>query len=160
MNKTFLIAAILSLILTVSNVFGSHTSTIAGPETKKITISGKLNRTVEKGGWLIVSGKKKFLIVNAGKYLSKSWFVVGAKVEATGSLRNHPTFFMEGQPFKVDKLMPRRTQKPERQLLIPGVFGHKWQIFFQSGSIGGRCNRSSARLTGKRPKTSWPLRTL
>ena len=111
MRKTFLIVAVLSLVLSVSNLFGSTTSAIAGPETKKITISGKLKRTVEKGGWLIVSGKKKFLIVNAGQFTRKTWFIVGAKIEATGSLRNHPTFFMEGQPLKVDILTPRGTKK-------------------------------------------------
>ena len=111
MKKKFCLAAVVTILLTGPNTFGSQPLTVPVPETKKITIRGKLKRTVEHGGWLIVSGKKKLLIVNARKYSGRSWFVVGARVEATGSIRNHPTFFMEGTPFKVDTLTPRRSKK-------------------------------------------------
>ncbi|MDH3493076.1 MAG: hypothetical protein OEM82_05960 [Acidobacteriota bacterium] len=110
MKKTILLAAFVNFVLIVPNAFGTPSIANAGPEARKITISGSLKRTVEPGGWLIVSGKKKFLILNAGRFARKSWFVAGAKVEASGSLRNQPTFFMEGQPFQVDKLTPRCTQ--------------------------------------------------
>ncbi|NNE66663.1 MAG: hypothetical protein HKN33_08850 [Pyrinomonadaceae bacterium] len=118
MKKTFLLFLVLAFF--VPNAFGSNIN--AGHEEKKITINGTLKQMVEKGGWLIVSGKKKFLIVNAGKYRSKSWFVVGAKVRASGSLRNHPTFFMEGTPFKVDELAPRKPQKPRCRMTNPTLF--------------------------------------
>ncbi len=105
-----MLAAVLSFLTSAPYAFGTHSIAIARPETKKLTINGTLKRTIEKGGWLIVSDKKKFLILNAGEFADNSWFIVGAKVRANGSLRNHPTFFMEGRPFKLDKLTPRRTQ--------------------------------------------------
>ena len=105
MKKTLLLTALLTLIFTVP-VVPAETFEQEKPEKK--TISGILRKTVEKGGWLIVAGEKKFLILNAGEFKGKSWFRVGARVKATGSLRNQPTIFMQGQPFKVDRMVPKK----------------------------------------------------
>jgi uncharacterized protein YggE len=68
----------------------------------EITIEGRLARTVEAGGWLIVSDAGKYLILNPRNYQSQTWFREGATVEATGEARQGVvTVFQEGVPFQV-----------------------------------------------------------
>ena len=56
-----------------------------GVEVKKeITVEGRLARTVEAGGWLIVGDYGKYLILNSRQFQSEPWFREGATVEATG----------------------------------------------------------------------------
>lgn len=88
---------------------------------KEITIRGRLQKTVEAGGWVIVSGNEKYLILNARRFQSESWFGEAAEVEAVGEPKPDVlTTFQEGTPFEV------RTMRP----------------FVQSGS-GGNQNASS-----------------
>jgi uncharacterized protein YggE len=68
---------------------------------QEITVRGRLGRTVESGGWLVVTTKQKYLIINAGKWRNESWFREGAEVEATGSVRSDVVSAqMEGTPFE------------------------------------------------------------
>jgi hypothetical protein len=47
---------------------------IAGAiHANEITVTGKLQKTVESGGWLIV-GKAKYLLINANKFQREAWF--------------------------------------------------------------------------------------
>ena len=69
--------------------------------TKQITVRGKLQKTVEAGGWLIVTEKQKYLILNSQKFKNEKWFKEGTEVEATGATKNVMTIYMEGTPFEV-----------------------------------------------------------
>ena len=68
----------------------------------ELTLRGRLAPTVEAGGWLIVTGgREKYLILNARKFQSESWFREGAQVVAEGETREDAvTIYMEGTPFE------------------------------------------------------------
>lgn len=75
---------------------------VAAARQGEITIQGRLARTTEAGGWLIVSEAGKYLILNARSFQSKPWFREGATVEATGEAKQGVmTTFQEGVPFQV-----------------------------------------------------------
>lgn len=72
---------------------------------QEITIRGHLERTVEAGGWLIVSDTDetttKYLLLNAKQFEKKSWFRTGGYIEATGEVRRDAvTIYQEGVAFK------------------------------------------------------------
>ena len=74
---------------------------------KEITIQGKLQRTVEPGGWIIAAGDQKYLVLNAQRFQNQSWFAVSTEVEATGETKSDVmTTFMEGTPFEVRSMRP------------------------------------------------------
>lgn len=74
---------------------------------KEITVRGRLQRTVEAGGWVIVSGDQKYLILNARKFQNEKWFTEGTEVEAVGETKSDVmTTFMEGTPFEARTLRP------------------------------------------------------
>ncbi len=69
------------------------------------SVRGRLGRTVEPGGWLILSGNDKYLLLNAKNYEKETWFVEGTEVVATGVAKpDMVTTFMEGIPFEVRTL--------------------------------------------------------
>ncbi len=71
------------------------------------TIRGRLAATVEPGGWLIVTPKDKYLLVNADRWRNEAWFRADAEVEATGDLRpNTMSIYMEGRAFEARMLRP------------------------------------------------------
>jgi uncharacterized protein len=74
---------------------------------KEITVRGRLQTTVEAGGWVIVSGNQKYLLLNAASYQSEQWFVAGNAVEAVGETQpSVVTTYMEGTPFKARTMQP------------------------------------------------------
>lgn|GEM_PF-254986 len=78
-------------------------------QDSEITISGRLAQTTEAGGWLIVSGAGKYLILNAREFQSRTWFRAGASVEAVGEARQGTmTIYQEGVPFQVRTMRPLR----------------------------------------------------
>ena len=83
----------------------------SGALTKQITVRGKLQKTVEAGGWLIVTGKQKYLILNSQKFKNEKWFKEGAEVEATGITKNVMTIYMEGTPFEVRSMRALRAKR-------------------------------------------------
>src|SRR5947209_6801503 len=75
---------------------------------KEITIEGRLARTVEAGGWLIVAEYGKYLILNSRQYQSEPWFREGATVQATGEARQDAvTIYQEGMPFQARTMRAR-----------------------------------------------------
>lgn len=71
-------------------------------KAQEMTLRGRLRRTVEPGGWLIIDGGKKYLLLNAGRFQSESWFRESAEVEATGTPKpDMITTYQEGTPFEV-----------------------------------------------------------
>ncbi|MGZ8882137.1 MAG: hypothetical protein ACXW1B_01510, partial [Nitrososphaeraceae archaeon] len=41
---------------------------------KEISIVGRLQRTVEPGGWVIASSNQKYLILNSQRFQNEPWF--------------------------------------------------------------------------------------
>jgi uncharacterized protein YggE len=74
---------------------------------KEITVRGRLQRTVEAGGWVIVSGNQKYLILNAQRFQNEKWFAEATEVEALGETKSGVmTIYMEGTPFEVRTMRP------------------------------------------------------
>jgi uncharacterized protein len=74
---------------------------------KELTVQGRLQRTVEAGGWVITSGDQKFLILNAPRFQNEKWFAETNQVEATGETKSGVmTIYMEGTPFEVRTMRP------------------------------------------------------
>ena len=85
---------------------------------KEITIRGRLARTVEAGGWLIIADTDetttKYLLLNPQQFQKQSWFRVGAIVEVTGETKTDViTSFQEGVPFQAREMHPVGGQKPK-----------------------------------------------
>ena len=79
---------------------------------KELTVSGRLVPTVEAGGWLIspAAGQEKYLILNARRFQSESWFREGAQVVAEGETKEGVvTIYMEGTPFEARTMRPQRS---------------------------------------------------
>jgi hypothetical protein len=74
---------------------------------KEITVRGKLNKTVEPGGWVIATDKQQYLILNAKRFQDEKWFTEGAQVEAVGEPKpDVMTTYMQGTPFEVRTMRP------------------------------------------------------
>jgi len=74
---------------------------------KEMAVRGRLQRTVESGGWVIVSGDQKYLILNAQRFQNEKWFAEGSDVEAVGDTKSGVmTIYMEGTPFEVRTMRP------------------------------------------------------
>jgi len=82
---------------------------------KEITVRGKLQKTVEAGGWLIASSDAKYLILNAKNFQSNGWFKESTNVEAVGETKDVMTTFMEGTPFEAKSMQP-----VEQNVATPG----------------------------------------
>lgn len=94
MKRLFLLTTMMALVL--GTAIASH--------AKEITVRGKLQKTVEAGGWLIVNRDNKYLLLNAKDFQSNSWFKDATNVEAVGETKEVMTTFMEGTPFEAKTL--------------------------------------------------------
>lgn len=90
------------LLLLMALVLGAATIL----QAKEITVRGKLQKTVESGGWLIVAGDTKYLILNPRNFQNNPWFKESTNVEAVGEVKEVMTTFMEGTPFEVKTMQP------------------------------------------------------
>ena len=98
MRNSFLI-----FVLAIALSFGL----VGDASAQQISVDGNLTPTVESGGWLIVDGDRKYLLLNSGQYSSLSWFNAGAGVQATGELKPGTiTIYQEGTPFELSTLTP------------------------------------------------------
>src|SRR5437867_4788650 len=95
MKQLLLITILMTIVL----------ATAGAIQASEITITGKLQRTVEPGGWLI-AGKTKYLLLNARNFQSESWFKEATNVEAIGETKDVMTTFMEGTPFEARSMRP------------------------------------------------------
>jgi uncharacterized protein len=100
MKRLFLISTIVAIVL------GAATASYA----KEITIRGKLQKTVEEGGWLIAARDAKYLLLNAKTFQNNSWFKESTGVEAVGETKEVMTTFMEGTPFEAKSVKPVEQQ--------------------------------------------------
>jgi len=96
MKRLLFITSVLALMLGVATVL----------QAKEITVRGKLQKTVESGGWLIVAGDTKYLILNPANFQKNDWFKESTNVEAVGEVKEVMTAFMEGTPFEVKTMQP------------------------------------------------------
>ena len=96
MKPLLFITGVLALMLGVATVL----------QAKEITVRGKLQKTVEAGGWLIVGGDTKYLILNPANFQKNAWFKESTNVEAVGEVKEVMTTFMEGTPFEVKTMQP------------------------------------------------------
>ena len=102
MRKLF---TILGAVLLVT-VFTTQQS-FAQTGASEITVRGRLQKTVESGGWLIVVNGQKYLLLNAERFQKESWFKETAEVEASGETKSDVmTIHMEGTPFEVRSMRP------------------------------------------------------
>lgn len=98
---------ILSMIaLSVAGALSVSNNTVSAAATADITIHGKLQKTVEPGGWILNTDKEKYLLLNSRSFAGEPWFAEGAELEASGEVKNVPTTFMEGTPFEAHSLRP------------------------------------------------------
>ena len=96
MKRLLLITSVMAVILSTATIL----------HATEITVRGKIQKTVEAGGWLIVSGDTKYLILNPKNFESNNWFKVGTNVQAVGEVKEVMTTFMEGTPFEVKSMQP------------------------------------------------------
>jgi len=119
MKRLLLITSVLAVILSTTTVL----------HAKEITVRGKLQKTVESGGWLIVKDDTKYLILNPKNFESNDWFKVGTNVEAVGEVKEVMTMFMEGTPFEVktmksvDKVEQAHSQTDNRRVTRVMIVG-------------------------------------
>ncbi len=74
---------------------------------KEITVRGRLQKTVEAGGWVIVAGNQKYLLLNAQRFQNEHWFTEANEVEAVGETKpDVMTIYMEGTPFEARTIRP------------------------------------------------------
>jgi uncharacterized protein YggE len=80
---------------------------------KDITVRGRLQKTVEAGGWVIVAGNHQYLLLNAQRYQNEKWFMETSEVEAVGEPKTDVmTIYMQGTPFEVRTLRPLAESGP------------------------------------------------
>jgi uncharacterized protein YggE len=108
MKRLLLITSVMAVILSTATVL----------HAKEITVRGKLQKTVEAGGWLIANNDTKYLILNPKNFDSNDWFKVGTNVEAVGEVKEVMTTFMEGTPFEVKSMKP--ADKADQAVATPG----------------------------------------
>lgn len=104
--------SILASMLTLAALFTIQAA------AKEITVRGHLGQTVEAGGWLIIAETDaktvKYLLLNARRFQTESWFRAGAEVEATGEPKpDTMTIYQEGTPFEARTLRPVGGQTSE-----------------------------------------------
>jgi len=105
MKRTLTLTGVVAIILAAATLL----------HAKEITIRGKLQKTAEAGGWLVVGGDAKYLILNAKNFQSNAWFKESTNVEAVGETKDVMTTFMEGTPFEAKSMQP-----VEQNVATPG----------------------------------------
>lgn len=97
-----------TVVVALALAFAAQAAAQVKESSKEITIEGRLARTVEAGGWLIIADYGKYLILNSRQYQSEPWFREGATVQATGEARQDAvTIYQEGMPFQARTMRAR-----------------------------------------------------
>lgn len=127
MKKLLTICSVLALL----TFFAAPAIATANYGDPGKAIRGRLQRTVEAGGWLIVENGQKFLLINAQRFQNESWFREGAEVEAVGETKDVMTTYMEGTPFEAQSL--KLATQGESQ--ITGSDRRKTRVIVEGDSI-------------------------
>ena len=96
MKRTLTTTGVVAFILAAATIL----------HAKDITVRGKLQKTVEAGGWLVVASDAKYLILNAKDFQRNDWFKESTNVEAVGETKDVMTTAMEGTPFEAKSMRP------------------------------------------------------
>src|ERR1051326_6349647 len=96
MKRLLLITSVMAVILSTATIL----------HAKEITVRGKLQKTAESGGWLIVASDSKYLLLNPGNIQKNGWVMVSSNVESVGEVLEVMTTFTEGTPFEVKTMKP------------------------------------------------------
>jgi hypothetical protein len=91
-------------IINVLGVMALITVVTSQVLAKEITVRGRLQPTVESGGWLIATPDKSYVLLNANRFTNESWFKELTEVEATGETKDVMTIYMQGTPFEARTL--------------------------------------------------------
>ncbi len=76
-----------------------------GEETMEL--EGRLEPTVEAGGWVLHTEQGTYLLLSITEYRQEPWFKEGARVKVTGEESPDTiTIFMQGTPFQVESMEP------------------------------------------------------
>ncbi|HEY8185759.1 MAG TPA: SIMPL domain-containing protein [Pyrinomonadaceae bacterium] len=103
MKKMTKVRKLISIVSMVAIVALLATQVFA----KEMAVRGRLQKTVEAGGWVIASSNQKYLILNAQRFQNEKWFAEGNEVEAVGETKSGVmTIYMEGTPFEVRTIRP------------------------------------------------------
>lgn len=131
MKRLLTICSVLALL----SFFTAHAFAveIASDSFVQTTVRGRLQKTVEPGGWLVVDGAQKYLLINAQRFQNESWFSEGTAVEAVGETREVMTVYMEGTPFEVKSLRPA-APGGQRQI-VPGEGRRFTRVIVSGDSI-------------------------
>ena len=129
MKRLLTICSVLTLLAFFS------TSIFAATTVSEIdkTVRGRLQRTVEAGGWLVVDRSQKFLLLNAQRFQNEGWFKEGVEVEAIGDTKDVMTIYMEGTPFEAQSLKPLATQGGNQ--IVPGAETRVTRVIVSGDSI-------------------------
>lgn len=105
MNKQLLSTRKMKILSALALVALLATQALAS----ELSVRGRLQKTVEPGGWVIVSGSQKYLILNARTFQNEKWFAEGNEVDAFGETKpDVVTTYMEGTPFEARMMHPSR----------------------------------------------------
>ena len=97
MKRLTLMTGVIAVVLSAATIL----------HAEEITVRGKLQKTVEAGGWLVVEREgKKYLILNSREFTKHAWFKESTNVEAVGETKDVMTTFMEGTPFEAKSIKP------------------------------------------------------
>lgn len=110
MKRLLFITGVIAVVLSAATIL----------QAKEITVRGKLQKTVEAGGWLVVERDNKYLILNSKDFTKHSWFKEGTNVEAVGETKDVMTTFMEGTPFEAKSIKPI-----DQAVVTPGSDGKR-----------------------------------
>ena len=135
MKRLLLITSVMAVIFSTATVL----------HAKEITVRGKLQKTVEAGGWLIANNDSKYLILNPKNFDSNDWFKVGTNVEAVGEVKEVMTTFMEGTPFEVKSM--KSLDKSEQAQATSGRDDHRVTRVMVSGDSIVQAQPDTAILT-------------
>jgi uncharacterized protein YggE len=133
---------IMKRLLSIGGVLALLLGAVTILHAKEITIQGKLQKTVEAGGWLIATRDTKYLLLNAKNFQNNDWFKESANVEAVGETKDVMTTFMEGTPFEAKSLKP-----VEQAVATPGRDDRKVTRVMVAGDSIVRAQPDTAILT-------------
>lgn len=156
MSKRILLAAaaLVCAAALASQTLMAQTLAAAAP-AREMTVRGRLRPTVEAGGWVIVSGERKYLLLNARRFSGEGWFRAGAEVVAVGQTKSGVvSIYMEGTPFEARTLRPARRAATRRASYeLPGDDSSEGSVSPPGQTPGGapppaqRPAQESARVT-------------
>jgi len=107
-----------------------------GARAERLTIEGRLARTVEAGGWLVNTASRKYLILNADRFSGESWFREGAAVVAEGETKpDVVTIHQEGVPFEARTMRPRGGEQAGGGAGTPPAAAHPTRVTVTGESV-------------------------